>query len=517
MNLNPPEIDIVSTDTDHHHDNIEQITRLLRNEPVSLNRSGHFMGRPGTQLYLGDKVLVKLRSELRLNYQRMREWVQHKVALEANLNIYHPEKCWFILAVGDGDYVAGNLCPLLTPLHVLLDDGQACDRAQRIFHLKKLYQIYFQVASRHGKRLDEGLSNFGVDHQQTLYYLDDDIYAWDNFLSFSHLLGVLVRNNAWFDESTAEALGSYIHILLSEHFLDKATCTFVGKRLHDIYLPDPSKKSIFNKVISNIQPNNGINQHKVLQQRYMAILSDVHANLPALDAVLAYLQQKHIDQGIVIGDTVGYGAFPVECIERLQRTDFAIIKGNHDHAAVSGESQRGMSTTATWCINWTVPRLSPEHLKWLDDLPLALSGQFDSGRQWVAMHGSPIDPHYFYGYVYAMTYESNLEVLKKRGIDWCFHGHSHIQGIYALKNRDDQNHFHIQQQQDLQLYQQCLICPGSVGQPRNGDARAQFAILDQLKQSITFYAIDYPKEKMILRMQAEGFPKALSTRLETGN
>jgi len=303
--------------------------------------------------------------------------------------------------------------------------------------------------------------------------------------------------------------------LIREFFKDSHTATMIAAKLRDIYIPDNQKYQLFQIIINKFQSNKIISKKIHFNDRYLAVFSDVHANLPALNAILSFLKHENITQGIVIGDTVGYGPHPGACIERLQDSGFEVIKGNHDHATVTGDSRLGMSTTAKWCIEWTVPHLGQEHLRWLEDLPLELYGTTESAQQWLAIHGAPIDPNYFYGYVYEMTYESNLDVLEKNNINFCFHGHSHVQGIYARK-KTAQDKFYKEKQQNLQHYRYSLICPGAVGQPRDGALGAQCAIFDQREQSISFLTLAYDMDQTIKDMKTNGFPESLMTRLTKG-
>lgn len=493
----------------------EEVASLLEANHTELNYGSQFMGRPSTLLYSGATAIVKLRSELKLNNKSIREWTTHTLEREQKLGVHHPHKCWFIAELKPGEYCAGNICPKLTPLHTLFSSTDACDNRQKLVLLKNLYQIYFKVAALFDKRLDEGLSNFGVDGQNQLYYLDDDIYTWDNFLTFSHILGVLIRNNAWFDEECTEDLANSLYQLVGDYFKNSEAYAMIAGKLRDIFMPNAHKQKIFEIIIRKFQENKVISKKMQFNQRYWAIIADVHANLPALDAVLNFLRQENINQGIVIGDTIGYGPHPVECIERLQNSSFQVIKGNHDHAAVSGNIRRGMSATASWCIEWTIPKLNAAHKQWLEDLPLELTGMTETAHHWLAVHGSPLDPHYFYGYVYEMTYEDNLSALAQRKIHLCFHGHAHVQGIYARK-KGASDSFYKEKQQNLEKYSYSLICPGSVGQPRDGNVGAQFAIYDQKLQVLTLHSLPYPLDETISAMKQNNFPESIASRLEKG-
>ncbi len=510
-------IEIIGSVDGQIHYTEQQIAELLAAQRTELNYGATFMGRPSTSLYVGEMAVIKLRSELDLNENRGRRFLNHALAQEKKLAVHHPHKTWFFLQQDDEKFKIGNICPRLIPLHTLPHETEA-EIALKMDYFAKVYRSYFYCASQFSVRLDEGLSNFGMTDDLQLYYLDDDLYAWDSFVSFTHLLGVLIRNNHWLNEQHALTLGEQLQQLIGEHFKDTHTSVMVARQLRDIYMPNKKQAQILEIIIDQLQQQKVISKQLVVhRQEYIAILSDIHGNLPALEAVLAYLEAHHITQGMVLGDTVGYGPHPVECIDLLQKTKLTVIKGNHDHAAATGDSNRGMSKIAKWCIEWTIPRLSAAQRQWLNDLPLELNSATESGKKWQAMHGAPIDPNYFYAYVYQMTYEQNLNVLAERGIDLCFHGHSHVQGMYV---RDSLGRDSFIKPHDATIrlddYKQALICSGAIGQPRDGSVGAQFALYNQHSNELEFILVDYQMDKTIQDMQTLNFPETLWDRLKRG-
>ncbi|NOQ35426.1 MAG: hypothetical protein GQ569_05965 [Methylococcaceae bacterium] len=494
----------------------QQVNDLLEEEHTELSYGEAFMGRPGTRLYAGLNEIVKLRTELDLNEDKARRFVNHTLEQEQKIGVHHPHKTWFLIEFEDNKLKIGNICPRITPIHTL-EEGENCQLSDKIDYLKQIYRCYFEIASRFSLRLDEGLSNFGIDKDKTLYYLDDDLYSWDKFISFSHLLGVLIRNNNWLDEACAIEFGSTLQQLIGEFFEDSHTGYMVARQLRDIFMPDNDRRRVLETIIEQLEQRKIVRKKvKPHNDEYLAILSDVHANLPALNAVLDYLEQHNIAQGMVLGDTVGYGPHPTECIERLQKTQLTVIKGNHDHAAASGDTKRGMSSTARWCIEWTIPRLTASHTQWLSDLPLELSSDDNADKSWRAMHGAPIDPNYFYAYVYEMTYEQNLDVMEQKHMDLCFHGHSHIQGLYARNKSGIDSFLNPDAKISLANYKHALICSGAVGQPRDGCKGAQFALYNQRNHEIEFKVVDYDMSKTLTDLQKYEFPEMLGERLQRG-
>lgn len=508
-------IEVIGSLDNVRHYSADEIASLLQENHTDLVYGASFMGRPGTRLYAGTDDIVKIREELETNQKQARRFIEQRLEQERTIKVHHPHKTWFLLQNPDGKFKVGNICPRLIPLHKLSTERPDTGTEEKFIHVKQIYQDYLRIAAFHNLRLDEGLSNFGIDSQNRLYYLDDDIYSWDDFHSFAHLLGVLIRNNLWLDERWAKEFGRDLQANIAEFFQDSHKCIMVGNKLKDVFMPNKSRASVLDIIICQLQQHRAVNTRVTINQDYIAVLADIHANLPALEAVLEFMEGENLRYGIVLGDIVGYGPHPSECIDRLRTSNLTVIKGNHDHAAVSGDCQRGMSSMARNCIERSIPLLSAEQIRWLDELPMELSSSGEFANLWIAMHGAPIDPNFFYAYVYEMTYANNLDNLAKRQIRHCFHGHTHIQGIYARK-KNTLDDFYKPEDRPLHAFSQTLICPGSVGQPRNGYPGAQFAVYNQRSDEIRFFNLPYAIEKTVADMQKLGFPEALSERLQSG-
>ncbi|MCK5926141.1 MAG: hypothetical protein KAG10_09630, partial [Methylococcales bacterium] len=236
-------IEIIGSIDGKSHYKCAQISHLLDKRMTKLRYGTSFMGRPGTRLYVGSKNVVKLRSELDLNEVKTRDFLIHTLRKEQSLNVHHPYKTWFLLQSQPDKYKIGSICPRLTPLHSK-EGFQNIDINEKIDYLKRVYQCYFRIAQEFNLRLDEGLSNFGVDENNNLYYLDDDIYSWDNFISFAHYLGVLVRGNSWLTPVCAKELGQEFQQLINKSF-DDTHCNYrVAKLLRDIFMPTEDRRKI---------------------------------------------------------------------------------------------------------------------------------------------------------------------------------------------------------------------------------------------------------------------------------
>lgn len=497
--------DSIAGTTPYH---VEDIENLLTLPLIELEHGKTFTGRPHTRLHSDDHNILKIRTELHFDEKSAKRWVNQALEKERLLNIHLPSKTWFVaIPQHGGDPLIGNICPLVKPLHSLLFN--ITESSPKIIELiEKVWWMYFKIATLHNLRLDEGLSNFGLSGDGQIYYLDDEVYNWDCFLLAAQTLGTYLRALPWLNKENSAEIGSCLRNLILE-FFGQQYLTVLAELIRNTFIPD-AKKPLLNALVNALMEGQTKTRAAPPKntQRFMAILADVHANFPALETVLAYLKQENISEGLVLGDVVGYGPHPVECIERLQNSTLTVLKGNHDHGLALGEFGKGFSKTAQWGLRWNLERVSIEHRQWLENLaPMLLNDQ------WLAVHGSPIDPLFFFAYVYEMTYERNLDRLQERNISLCFHGHTHLPGMYGrIAGKPDQ--FYLEEVIDLNQFAHSLVCPGSVGQPRNRQLGAQFVIYDRVENKIHFKCLDYPIDKTIRDMESYHFPHALINMLK---
>jgi predicted phosphodiesterase len=493
------------------------IAALLAGERTPLRSGGEFVGRPVTAIHVGETAVAKLRTELTWEPKTMERWVRKTLERERELQVHHPGKTWFLARrAGDDQPVIGNITPRLKPLNQILAAAPAdpVETEQRLAWFAALFAAYFRLGLQHGVRLDEGLSNFGLSADGALYYLDDDLYRWDDGVSLSHGLGTWFRAHSWFGGEFAAALGDRLRAALGEDPQGVHFARLIVEHLRGLYLPQPDRQAALEAFGRGLLGQAGTAAPRPAVRRpsspLWAILGDVHANLPALEAVLAFLRDEGITEGLVLGDSVGYGPHPGPCIERLAESGFAVLKGNHDHAAVAGLPALGLSAEARWALEWTASQLAEPHRRWLDELPLSLAGE-----GWLAVHGAPMDPGYFNGYVYEMTYDANLDHLAEHGIPLCFHGHTHVPGVYARLKNNRSGRFD-EPEHRLGDYRQALVCPGSVGQPRNRQPGTHFALWNRSAGTLRFVRLAYDLEATLRAMHETGFPQRLRDRLTLG-
>ena len=243
--------------------------------------------------------------------------------------------------------------------------------------------------------------------------------------------------------------------------------------------------------------------------RYL-VLSDIHSNLEALDAVLRASAAQRYDAVLVLGDLVGYGADPnavVDCVRGLNPA--AIVRGNHDKVASGLDNADDFNPMAKSAAQWTREALTPKNLEYLRELP---AGPILVGDAIEICHGSPLDEDL---YVVADVDAARSIAVARTPV--CLFGHTHV----ALSARMD-NHRRLeieapQGHPELSVAigagLKYLINPGSVGQPRDGDSRAAYAIADLDRKVVTLYRVAYPIETAQKKILDAGLPPMLAYRL----
>ncbi len=245
--------------------------------------------------------------------------------------------------------------------------------------------------------------------------------------------------------------------------------------------------------------------------RYL-ILSDIHANVTALDAALEAVKGRW-DKVLCLGDVVGYGPDPNEVIDRIRQLDALAIRGNHDKAGSGIANADDFNPVARNVALWTREQLRPENQKWLEELP---TGPVSVGG-FSLVHGAFRDED---EYVFAPA--QALEGLLDAPSPITFFGHTHLQGGFTLRD-NKVGVLHLKPAANtltsnlvIEPGTTYLLNPGSVGQPRDGDARAGFAIADIENNSVEFWRVPYDIEAVQARMTAAGLPDPLVRRLSFG-
>jgi diadenosine tetraphosphatase ApaH/serine/threonine PP2A family protein phosphatase len=240
-----------------------------------------------------------------------------------------------------------------------------------------------------------------------------------------------------------------------------------------------------------------------------AVLADIHANLAAFTAVLDDIRQRGgVDELWSLGDIVDYGPEPHACIELLRRYRHRGVAGNHDLAAVGQLDINGFNPQAAVACIWTARQLEPADVDYLEQLPLTVkSGDF------MLVHGSPREPVIEYLLTTGQA-AASLAYLEGR---YCFVGHTHRPCVFEFDNKGNGRLLDITGDKPLVPGDHRLfINPGSVGQPRDGDPRAAYAIYDTEAGKIEFYRVAYDIRETQRRMAECGLPQSLIDRLDYG-
>lgn len=482
------------------------VERLLAVPARRLAHGGRFTGRPVTRVRVADGHVAKMRP-CSLEPDVARRRTLRVLERERALGVHHPAKTWFVAELG-GRLWTGNVTPELLALHVAPPE---LGRTRWTAALSAMWRLCLATAAGHQQRLDESLSNFALDPDGRLFYLDDDLYPWDRFVGLAQSLGAILRRVHWLKLGDWQRLGTILRERLRAEFADPQTTAALASQVDTLVLPDAAQKRRCRALLAGLRgaPPDRPRRAGGRPPGRIALLADVHGNWPALESVLRALRQESVSRAIVLGDTVGYGPEPVRCIEAIVEAGFEVIKGNHDHAVASGYVSPGFSADARWVIDWTRARLPDRALRWLDELP----GYQREGDR-LAVHGSPVDQYLLYGYVYDRTSEKNLDWLARNETRVCFHGHSHMYGIYGRSGTGDVRS--RQTDQRLTDYRHCLVCPGAVGQPRSGRPGAEFAIYDPRSERLSFHRVAYDIGAVERVMRQHDFPERLGRRLHAG-
>ena len=506
-------VELISPLADSPYDS-ESILAACHRQQVMAGPGEALTGRPVTALIDTGSDMLKLRTEYQLPASAARRFVEQAIKRERLLGVHHPDKTWFLWtpAGGDDTVVIGNITPRLLALNKYDELNERYSPSSQISFMAQMLDDYLAVLAKDELSLDLCLSNFGVDADDHLFYLDDDFYPGSSLTMLSDALGTWVRALEWLDEALAAALGKMLSQSLRQHFSDTHVITVVAEGLRGVFIP-PQRQAVAKALIQALYGDQTFSYQAPKPKNngsVMALIGDIHGNAPALECALEYLAGRGIDHGIMLGDVVGYGPHPQQCVEMVRALQgWSMVRGNHDHAVACGEIRGGITSLASWSLDWTIAQLSDDERQWLAQLPV-----YQQGDQWLAVHGSPLDKTFFNGYVYQMSYVENLDELSERQVPLCFHGHSHIQKTWRRDGDGDAGDSSMRQQ--LAEAAHVLISPGSIGQPRGGDVGVELAIIDLASRELEYHRLPYDMEQTLADMGKHQFPPEMADRLRRG-
>lgn len=240
-----------------------------------------------------------------------------------------------------------------------------------------------------------------------------------------------------------------------------------------------------------------------------AILGDVHANLTALDAVLEAVDAAGVHRIVQVGDVVGYGSSPAECIERMRERRALVVKGNHDAACTGELDARMFNDAARAAVDYTRARLGRDDLRWLSKLPYTAATEHFS-----VTHGTLDEPELFEYIQRPEDGDGSFEALRH---PVCFLGHTHRPvSLMRLADAPHRTSYTFAERVELADTIGALVNVGSVGQPRDDDPRAAWALYDSETRTVELRRLDYDIEEEANRIIRAGLPKILADRLFLG-
>jgi diadenosine tetraphosphatase ApaH/serine/threonine PP2A family protein phosphatase len=253
----------------------------------------------------------------------------------------------------------------------------------------------------------------------------------------------------------------------------------------------------------------------MIRSMKLALLSDLHANRRALEACLAHARGAGATRFAVLGDLVGYGAEPREVVEtvmELAGRGAIVVRGNHDEAALAAPA--GSASAEHVAAGWSQAQLGPEHRAFLAGLPLAVVRD-----EALFVHADPYDPERWQYLDHAPLVQRALGAAQEKwGVRKVFCGHVHGQQLYYLGAHGGPMAFTPVPGVPVPLaaHRSWLALVGSVGQPRDGDPRAMYALLDVAQARLAFHRIAYDHAGAAAAIRAAGLPEHFARRLEQG-
>lgn len=467
-------------------------------------------GKASTRLLFSDDLVWKTDTSLcKEDLEEACAWARQMHNLANRLDIWHPQKRWFVLNLPNGALPVSS-CPRMETLRA------AQSWPEMVYGWGEMLGWSLEIASRLQVSLDMNPSNFAFDEsRRRLYYLDDEHY--ERFVLADLGESIISRIPEYPDVLPATWLdwGNALRDRLSALLLERDQWREIAESIEDYPLVGryhESRKALLQGLRGT---SAGSVKSRTLEKKdpqVFCIFSDIHGNATALEAVLKEAKRLGAEHYLCLGDIVGYGPHPKECVRRLMSMeDLSVIRGNHDQMVGLGGPEDGCNRLARASTEWTVAQLDDEERAWLLSLPLELRGE-----GWLAVHGAPIDSRRVYAYVYEMNYRDNLDFIRNEGTDICFYGHTHVQYAYILgpdgaEKRQDRGQLDLHDTGST-----FLVNPGSVGQPRDRQTTAAFAMWDRRTNEIHFHRVSYALSSVLDDLRRVGLPEDIAGRLETG-
>ena len=237
----------------------------------------------------------------------------------------------------------------------------------------------------------------------------------------------------------------------------------------------------------------------------IALFGDIHANLEALEAVLQDATEQGCTDHVCMGDIVGYNADPYACLEIVRSKNWPVVKGNHDEDASGDHSLESMNPVAASALEWTRQQLSEDQRAWLRNIRMVRQVE-----DFTVVHSTLDQPQ---SWNYVTNKFDAMSNFSYQFTNLCFHGHTHVPRIFIRESRV------AEVEGDsivIEPGMKYFINTGSVGQPRDGDWRACYAIYDIPTATVSFRRVEYDLATTQQKIRAAGLPEVLAERLAEG-
>ena len=238
------------------------------------------------------------------------------------------------------------------------------------------------------------------------------------------------------------------------------------------------------------------------------IIADIHGNLEALQSVLTALKDRGVDEYICVGDIVGYGADPKACIRDVREICQSTVAGNHEHAVVGLLDTNYFNANADEAINWTMKQLDEEEQTFLKGLELTAKLE-----DFFVVHATPFSPEKWSYITSTFDAYANFKSFEEK---ICFVGHSHIPIVYSIEIDSPRCHYSFDAKIPIVSERRYIINVGSVGQPRDGNPLASFAVYDTSVSKVEIVRVKYDVATAQKKIIDAGLPEKLASRLKAG-
>jgi diadenosine tetraphosphatase ApaH/serine/threonine PP2A family protein phosphatase len=237
-----------------------------------------------------------------------------------------------------------------------------------------------------------------------------------------------------------------------------------------------------------------------------ALVCCIHGNLAALQAVARDIETQKADRVYCLGDIVGYGAYPRECLQFVRDHGWPTVLGNHEAAVLDPTLADSFTPIAKACIYYSLGAVTKSDREWMRALPHSM--EID---EFQLVHGSTVRPNQWQRYV--LTVEAAQEAFAAATRNWVFHGHTHVSLAYF---NTDPISYSSEPLWKLDDKTRAMLNVGSVGQPRDKDPRACYAVFDSAIKQVTIHRVAYDVERTCAEYKAAGLPAKIAERLITG-